>query len=134
MSPVAGWAAPSSWPSSASSRTRWRQSSPAYKSDTDFELKLSRVQSADARKLSSADKTGKVETSMNKPTSIRCVNSRGLGRSVQSCSRSGHMFSWTFQLAQHLDLSANGLRRCCCSGYYFPDDQSTDANHPDRNR
>src|SRR6478752_6430630 len=60
MSPVAAWAAPSSWPSSASSRTRWRQSSGAYKSDTDFELKLSRVQSAGARTQRSADKTGKV--------------------------------------------------------------------------
>jgi uncharacterized membrane protein YeaQ/YmgE (transglycosylase-associated protein family) len=49
-------------PSSASSRTRWRQSNHAYKSDTDSELKLSRAQSAGARKLSSADKTGKVKT------------------------------------------------------------------------
>jgi uncharacterized membrane protein YeaQ/YmgE (transglycosylase-associated protein family) len=56
MSPAVGWAAPSSWPLLASSRTRWRQSSHGYKSHTDFELKLSRVQSAGARTRLSADK------------------------------------------------------------------------------
>src|SRR4029077_15054 len=57
MSPVAASAEPFSWPSSASSRARWRQSSHAYELDIDFELKLSRAQSAGARKLSIADKT-----------------------------------------------------------------------------
>ena len=58
-------AARSSWPSSALSRTRWRRSNGAYASRTPIsKLKLSRVQSAGARKRPSADKTGKVKTTM----------------------------------------------------------------------
>src|SRR4029077_17671817 len=41
---------------------------------------------------------------------------------------------WDFNLGKHLDLFAGRFGCCCCCSHCFPDDQSADANDPDRNR
>src|SRR5947208_4336037 len=76
MSPAAAWEAPSSWPSSASSRTRWRRSNSACASRTpDFEIKPSSTENRKAQiNMNTFDFSGKV--------ALITGGSRGIGRAT----------------------------------------------------